>query len=86
MLFNFFKLFDQDQWQRLGKTPDDSQSGGYWIAAGRVGYLTLLIPPILRLFGEGDSLQLPQYYDYQLKGKYFLDEKGSLITGLVFGS
>jgi hypothetical protein len=77
----------KDQWQRLGKNSDNSQNGGYWIAAGRVGYLTLLIPPILRLFGEGDSLQLPQYYDYQLKGKYFLDERGiHSFTGLVFGS
>jgi hypothetical protein len=59
---------------------------GYWIAAGRLGYLTLIIPAILRLFGE-EPLQLPEYYDYQFKFKYFLDKNAfHSLTFLAFGS
>ena len=58
----------------------------WWLLGSRaVGYLSLLVPPILRLFGEGDDLQLPQYYDYQLKGKYFLIRK-ALRLGAAIGS
>lgn len=78
-----------------GVTPatglNDFSSGdpadGYWIAAGRVGYLTLLIPPIYELLTGDDIGRLPEYYDYQLKGKAFLDEKGHhSLTLLLFGS
>ncbi len=59
---------------------------GYWIVSGRVSYLTLTIGPILRAImgDDNDDIQLPQYYDYQLKGKYFLDEKAKHSISLLF--
>ncbi|MCS6972695.1 MAG: TonB-dependent receptor, partial [Leptospiraceae bacterium] len=67
--------------------PAKNQPTGYWIASGRIGYLTLLIPAIYRLI-TGQSLdRLPEYYDYQLKGKAFLDNAGKhSLTALIFGS
>jgi len=49
-------------------------NGGYWIASGRIGYLPLVIPPIYEAITGRELFALPQYYDYQLKGKFFLDE------------
>ncbi len=64
-----------------------NKTTGYWITAARVGYLTLLVPPIIRLTTGQKDLQLPEYYDYQLKGKVFLDEEGKhSLTTLLFGS
>lgn len=60
---------------------------GYWISSGRIGYLTLLVPPIYELITGKRIDRLPEYYDYQLKGKLFLDSAGRhALTGLVFGS
>lgn len=60
---------------------------GYYITAARVGYLSLIVPPLYKLI-TGDSIaSLPEYYDYQLKGKTFLDNKGNhSLTLLLFGS
>ena len=59
---------------------------GYWIASGRISYLTLTLSPILKAISkdDNDEFQLPQYYDYQLKGKYFLDQKTNHSIGLLF--
>ncbi len=60
---------------------------GYWITSGRIGYLTLLVPPIYKLITGNTIDRLPQYYDYQLKGKVFLDDSGKhALTALFFGS
>lgn len=60
---------------------------GYWIASGRIGYLTLLVPPIYKLITGKEIDRLPQYYDYQLKGKVFTDDAGKhSLTALFFGS
>lgn len=67
--------------EKLRKNP------GYWIASGRVGYLSLLVPPIYKLITGKTLTQLPEYYDYQLKGKTFLDNQGKhSLTVLLFGS
>ena len=59
---------------------------GYWIASARAGYLTLTISPILQYVLKNDNFQLPQYYDWQAKGKFFLDSKNyHSITLLYFG-
>ncbi|HRP68209.1 MAG TPA: TonB-dependent receptor plug domain-containing protein [Turneriella sp.] len=65
----------------------NSSAKGYWISSGRIGYLSLFVPPIYKLI-TGKSLdRLPQYYDYQLKGKVFLDTKGRhALSLLAFGS
>jgi hypothetical protein len=72
----------------LGKfSSKDSGPTGYWITSGRIGYLTLLVPPIYKLITGKTIDRLPQYYDYQLKGKVFLDDAGKhSLTALFFGS
>ncbi len=54
-------------------------SRGYWIGAARYGYLTAILGPLLES-ATGDQAGLPEYYDYQLKGKIFLDKYRSLTT------
>lgn len=67
--------------------PANSGPTGYWVASGRVGYLSLFVPPIYKLVTGNTIAQLPQYYDYQLKGKVFLDNNGRhALTALFFGS
>ncbi|MFO1472902.1 MAG: TonB-dependent receptor [Turneriella sp.] len=67
--------------------PLKSGPTGYWITSGRIGYLTLLVPPIYKLITGKTIDRLPQYYDYQLKGKVFLDDNGKhSLTALFFGS
>jgi hypothetical protein len=67
--------------------PQKSGPTGYWITSGRIGYLTLLVPPIYKLITGNTIDRLPEYYDYQLKGKVFLDDAGKhALTALVFGS
>ncbi len=57
---------------------------GYWIASGRVSYLTSIVGPLLRAIDGDSNFQLPQYYDYQLKGKLFLDEKEKHSLKVLF--
>ena len=59
---------------------------GYWITSGRVSYLTTTLSPIIQALSsdDNDEFQLPQYYDYQVKGKYFLDRKGYHSISLLF--
>jgi hypothetical protein len=60
--------------------------GGYVVIAGRLGYLTLLIPTILSWFNV-EVPELPEYYDYQFKINYFLDKKGRhALTFLTLGA
>ena len=69
-----------------GDEPEEIQKG-YWISSGRIGYLTVLIPPIYKLITGKSLVQLPEYYDYQLKGKYNFGESGvHSITALFIGS
>ena len=66
---------------------DESGTRGYWITSGRIGYLTLLVPPLVKLLTGDTITELPEYYDYQLKGNVALDAKGHHnLTLLVFGS
>ena len=69
----------------LTDSNDPESSIGYWFISGRYGYLTALLPPLLKA-ATGESPGLPQYYDYQAKGKYFLTKNHSLsILLLGFG-
>ena len=62
-----------------------AKNRGYWTASGRVSYLTLILGPILQSLDTGRaSFQLPQYYDYQLKGRYFLDDQSKHSVRLLF--
>ncbi len=71
----------------LAEYPKKTGPTGYWIASGRIGYLTLLVPPIYKLITGKTIDRLPEYYDYQLKGKIFADDAGRhSLTALFFGS
>lgn len=68
-----------------GKDGEIDKNIGYFIVAGRYGYLSLLVPPVYHLI-TGDSVDyLPDYWDYQVKGKYFLNSRNS-ITLFFMGS
>jgi len=65
--------------QKNTKKPD-----GYWIASGRYSYFSLFLPTIAKM-ATGNTLELvPEYFDYQLKGKLFLNKNNS-IKLLMFG-
>ncbi|PKL16817.1 MAG: hypothetical protein CVV49_14270 [Spirochaetae bacterium HGW-Spirochaetae-5] len=57
---------------------------GYIIASARIGYISLFIPPIYEYILDKKLDQVVDYWDYQFKAKYFLDNSNSL-SFLVFG-
>ena len=59
-----------------GKNSDTKP--GYWVLSGRRSHFELIIPLLI------DQAQVPKYYDYQAKGKYFLHTDHSL-TLFFFG-
>lgn len=65
----------------------DQKPDGYWVAAARVGYLPLIVPPVYEAVTGRTLFALPQYYDYQAKGKLVLDDRGAhSLTLLALGS
>ena len=63
----------------------DEQNAGYIIASGRVGYLDLIVLPIIELI-TGEKIGIvPRYWDYQFKAKYFFNSDHSL-TLFAMGS
>ncbi len=68
--------------------PDQERSyqiAGYTIASGRIGYLSVFIPPIYEAITGKRPAFVPEYWDYQLKTKYFFNSRNS-ITLLLMGS
>jgi len=64
---------------------EEPENAGYLIVSGRYGYLSLLVPTMYYLI-TGDKLEsVPDYWDYQVKGKYYLNSKNS-ISVLFMGS
>ncbi len=64
---------------------EEAENAGYLIVSGRYGYLSLLVPTMYYLI-TGDKLEsVPDYWDYQVKGKYYLNSRNS-ITVLFMGS
>ncbi len=63
----------------------EEQNAGYLVASGRYGYLWLIVPLIYKLVTDEELKWLPDYYDYQFKGKYYLNKNHSL-TFLILGS
>ncbi len=62
----------------------ETKNAGYWIVAGRYGYISLFAPTLVKAL-TGDILDAEiSYYDYQVKGKYYLNKDHSL-TLLFFG-
>ncbi len=63
----------------------ENRNRGYWIAAGRYGYLSLVVPPVYKLI-TGDTLEsIPEYWDYQVKAKYAFNNRHS-VSMLLMGS
>lgn len=62
-----------------------TENKGYIIVSGRFGYLTLFIPLFYEYVMNNKLDMLFQYWDYQVKAKYFLNSSNSL-TFLAFGS
>lgn len=57
---------------------------GYWIVAARYGYLSLIAPRLIEeVTGEAVKFDI-DYYDYQAKGKYYLN-KDHALTLFFFG-
>lgn len=61
------------------------QNVGYAIATGRIGYLSVFIPLIYELFTGDRPAFVPEYWDYQLKMKYYFNSSNS-VTILMMGS
>ncbi len=85
----------EEQWN-LKPTGDDAQAqadqkaqdkkdNGYFLVAGRIGYLPLIIPTIYEVVTGEPLFGLPNYWDYQVKTHYFFNSRHSM-TFLAFGS
>ncbi|MDH5718168.1 MAG: TonB-dependent receptor [Spirochaetia bacterium] len=61
------------------------KTNGFWAAAGRIGYLSVLLPPIIKMVTGDDYSSIPDYYDYQTKVKYEFNHNHA-ITFLFFGA
>lgn len=65
--------------------PGEKKTAGYFIASGRTGYYDLVVAPLVKLI-TGDPLPaVPEYWDYQVKMKYFFTPANS-VTLFLMGS
>ncbi|HPS87522.1 MAG TPA: TonB-dependent receptor plug domain-containing protein [Spirochaetota bacterium] len=64
---------------------EKSVNKGYIIASARIGYLSLFIPLFYEYVLNQNIDQVPEYWDYQFKAKYYINDSNSL-TVLAFGS
>jgi hypothetical protein len=62
---------------------DEIENKGYFIASGRYGYITLAIKAAELITGKKIPIS-PEYWDYQVKSKYKIDNKHSLSL-FLFG-
>ena len=62
----------------------ESKNKGYWIASARVGYSSFTLLPLLTYLYRLEAASLPQYYDWQAKSKFFLDDKGEHTVSIVY--
>lgn len=60
---------------------------GFFSISGRVGYLSLLVPPIYKAITGKEIVAVPEYYDYQWKARWYLgDGNRHAVSMFVFGS
>lgn len=60
---------------------------GFFSISGRVGYLSLLVPPIYKFITGKEIIAVPEYYDYQWKARWYLgDHNRHAVSMMVFGS
>lgn len=70
----------------IPRQDDGYSNAGYIIASGRVGYLSLFIPLIYEIV-TGDELPfVPEYWDYQVKMKYYFNSHHSMTLFLMGSS
>ena len=62
-----------------------SENKGYMIVSGRIGYLSVFVPLFYKYVMNQDLDMVPEYWDYQFKGKYIINSSNSLSI-LAFGS
>lgn len=61
------------------------KADGYWIVSGRYSYFSLIIPTVVEVLSDNQLEIVPEYYDYQAKGKYYINKDHS-INILIMGS
>ncbi len=71
--------------ERVTEDGIEKENAGYFIASGRIGYLSLFVPIFYKLVMDETLESVPEYWDYQFKGKYFLNSRNS-FTILAIGS
>ncbi|MCX7633623.1 MAG: TonB-dependent receptor plug domain-containing protein, partial [Turneriella sp.] len=60
---------------------------GFFSISGRVGYLSLLVPPLYKIFTGRELIAVPEYYDYQWKSRWYPGAtQRHALTFFVFGS
>jgi carboxypeptidase-like protein/TonB-dependent receptor-like protein len=62
-----------------------STNAGYIMASARIGYLSFIVPYIVEIITGDKPFKLPEYWDYQFKGKFHFNSRNSL-TILMNGS
>ncbi|MDH5717889.1 MAG: TonB-dependent receptor [Spirochaetia bacterium] len=63
---------------------NEEKISGYYILSGRYSYFEIFLPYVIEFIIDEKIEQFPKYWDYQLKGKYFLLPKHAL-TIFLFG-
>ncbi|MBU1078776.1 MAG: hypothetical protein KKH98_15875 [Spirochaetes bacterium] len=71
-------------WPSYRHDPDKNDKKGYFIASARYGYFTLALRLVDLLIEDAPNI-VPEYWDYQVKLKYYLGRSHSLSM-LFFGS
>jgi len=61
------------------------EPAGYFIVSGRIGYLSLLVPLFYKLFLNQTLNSVPEYWDYQVKARYYFNRRHS-VSVLCLGS
>lgn len=59
---------------------------GFFSISGRVGYLSLLVPPLYKLFTGKEIIAVPEYYDYQWKARWYPGEHNRHAVSMFPGS
>lgn len=66
-------------------TIKEGEDAGYLIVSGRISYLSVTVPPVVKLITGDTITEIPNYGDYQVKFKYRFDSHNS-IKFFIFGS
>lgn len=59
------------------------QNAGYVIASGRIGYLSVFVPLVYEMVTGDRPAFVPEYWDYQVKMKYYFNSRNSMTLFLM---